>query len=85
VSRIEGGDISRYKQGAQEMDWVAFFTHIVPSNVVGAFAEGDILQVLLFSILFGVAVTRMGAAGHVAAGHAGKAFEGLFQHPGHHS
>ncbi len=63
VSRIRGGDISRYKQGAQEMDWVAFFTHIVPSNVVGAFAEGDILQVLLFSILFGVAVTRMGPAG----------------------
>jgi aerobic C4-dicarboxylate transport protein len=63
VSRIEGGDISKYQQGAQEMDWVAFFTHIVPSSVVGAFAEGDILQVLLFSILFGVAVTRMGAAG----------------------
>jgi len=63
VSRIQGGDISKYQQGAQEMDWVAFFTHIVPSNVVGAFAEGDILQVLLFSILFGVAVTRMGPAG----------------------
>ena len=63
VSRIKGGDISRYQQGAEAMDWVAFFTHIVPSNVVAAFAEGDILQVLLFSILFGVAVTRMGAAG----------------------
>ncbi len=63
VSSIKGGDISRYQQGAQQMDWVAFFTHIVPSNVVAAFAEGDILQVLLFSILFGVAVARMGPAG----------------------
>jgi aerobic C4-dicarboxylate transport protein len=63
VSSIKGGDISRYQQGAQQMDWVAFFTHIVPSNVVAAFAEGDILQVLLFSILFGVAVARMGTAG----------------------
>ncbi len=63
TSRIQGGDISRYQQGAKEMNWVEFFTHIVPSNVVGAFAEGDILQVLLFSILFGVAVTKMGVAG----------------------
>jgi aerobic C4-dicarboxylate transport protein len=63
TSRIQGGDISRYQQGAKEMNWVEFFTHIVPSNVVGAFAEGDILQVLLFSILFGVAVAKMGVAG----------------------
>jgi aerobic C4-dicarboxylate transport protein len=45
------------------MDWVAFFTHIVPGNVFKAFAEGDILQVLFFSVLFGIAVTRLGDTG----------------------
>jgi len=41
------------------MNWVEFFTHIVPHNVVGAFAEGEVLQVLLFAVLFGVAVSRL--------------------------
>jgi len=44
------------------MDWVEFFTHIVPHNVVGAFAEGEVLQVLLFAVLFGVAVSRLPAS-----------------------
>jgi len=43
----------------QKMDWVAFFTHIVPENIVAAFAKGDILQILFFSILFGVALGKV--------------------------
>jgi aerobic C4-dicarboxylate transport protein len=46
------------------MDWVAFFTHIIPSNVFEAFAKGDILQVLFFSVLFGLALTKLGNYGH---------------------
>jgi aerobic C4-dicarboxylate transport protein len=38
-------------------------THIVPSSVVGAFANGEILQVVFFSILFGVALASLGRAG----------------------
>ena len=40
-----------------------FVTHIVPSNMVDAFAKGDILQVLFFSILFGVALAALGEKG----------------------
>ncbi len=46
-----------------EINWGEFFTHIVPSNVVEAFAKGDILQVLFFSILFAIGLKMMGAAG----------------------
>jgi aerobic C4-dicarboxylate transport protein len=63
TSRLKGGDISAYKKGAEEINWVEFITHIVPSNIFKAFAEGDILQVLFFSVLFGVALTKMGGAG----------------------
>ena len=52
-----------YTQRAGQMDWAAFFTHLVPDSVVGAFARGDTLQVLLFSVLFGAALTRAGEAG----------------------
>jgi aerobic C4-dicarboxylate transport protein len=63
ASRIARGDISRYTTQAQQMTFVDFVTHIVPSSVVGAFANGEILQVVFFSILFGVALASMGRAG----------------------
>lgn len=56
-------DTAKYSEQASQMDWVSFFTHIVPSNVFGAFAEGDILQVLFFSVLFGLALTKLGEYG----------------------
>lgn len=45
------------------MDWKEFIVHIVPSNVVDAFARGDLIQVLFFGILFAVALAKMGDAG----------------------
>ncbi|UOG08157.1 C4-dicarboxylate transporter DctP [Bacillus altitudinis] len=63
-SKLEKGDVSQYTQnGAQGIDWMEFVTHIVPSNMVDAFAKGDILQVLFFSILFGVALAALGEKG----------------------
>jgi aerobic C4-dicarboxylate transport protein len=56
-------ETAKYTSQAGEMNWVEFFTHIVPGNVVDAFAKGDILQVLLFSVLFGLATNRMGEHG----------------------
>lgn len=63
TAAVKGGDISKYTEQGAGMDWTEFFLHIVPSNAIKAFAEGDILQVLVFSILFGVALTRMGDMG----------------------
>ncbi|MES2277090.1 MAG: C4-dicarboxylate transporter DctA [Bacteroidota bacterium] len=48
---------------AATMDWKEFIVHIVPSNVVDAFAKGDLIQVLFFGILFAVALAKMGDAG----------------------
>ena len=53
-------EAAKYTAQAGELNWVEFITHIVPENVVGAFAKGDILQVLLFAVLFGLAVGRLG-------------------------
>lgn len=64
VNNLAKGDISNYEKGAQEIDWTEFIIHIVPSNVVDAFARGDILQVLLFSVLFGIGLSKMETAGH---------------------
>jgi len=49
---------------ANAFNWGEFFSHIVPSHVVDAFAKGDILQVLFFSILFAIGLKWMGDAGN---------------------
>lgn len=54
---------SQYASKGESIDWAQFFAHIVPSNVFEAFAKGDILQILFFSILFGVGITRLGRNG----------------------
>ena len=47
----------------KEMKSVDFVLNIIPDSVVGAFAKGDILQVLLFSILFGFSLMALGGRG----------------------
>jgi aerobic C4-dicarboxylate transport protein len=63
ASTMAKGDISRYAQQGESMTFVDHLTHIVPSSVVDAFAKGEILQVVFFAVLFGVALTMSGELG----------------------
>ncbi|MEK3856073.1 C4-dicarboxylate transporter DctP [Cytobacillus sp. FSL H8-0458] len=65
-NELEKGDVSQYTaNGGEGINWIEFVTHIVPSNMVDAFAKGDILQVLFFSVLFGVGLAALGEKGKV--------------------
>ncbi len=55
--------IAGYAEQAKEMNWAEFFLHIIPHNVIAAFAEGNILQILLFAILFGYGLNKLGGEG----------------------
>lgn len=55
--------VSEISHQAGKMDWGEFFSHIVPSNIVDAFAKGDILQILFFSVLFAIGLKMLGDAG----------------------
>ncbi|MBO9631835.1 MAG: C4-dicarboxylate transporter DctA [Chitinophagaceae bacterium] len=70
--------VAEYVSEAQHMDWGQFFSHIVPHNVVDAFAKGDILQVLFFSILFAIGLKMLGEKGHGLLQTFGKINEVLF-------
>ncbi len=52
--------VETYAKQAGAENQVQFVLNIIPDSVVGAFARGDILQVLLFSILFGFALLALG-------------------------
>jgi len=56
--------VAGYAKQASEMKSVDFVLHIIPETVVGAFAQGEILQVLLFAILFGFALMALGERGY---------------------
>jgi aerobic C4-dicarboxylate transport protein len=57
--------VANYAKQAEGQKSVDFILHIIPDTVVGAFAQGEILQVLLFSVLFGFAIMGLGERGHV--------------------
>ena len=52
--------VAEYAAKAHDQSIVGFLMHIIPNTVVGAFADGEILQVLLISILFGLSLTLVG-------------------------
>jgi aerobic C4-dicarboxylate transport protein len=52
-----------YAAKAHDASIVGFLMNIIPNTIVGAFAKGDILQVLFFSVLFGVALAMAGDRG----------------------
>jgi aerobic C4-dicarboxylate transport protein len=56
--------VAGYAKQASEMKSVDFVLHVIPDTVVGAFAQGEILQVLLFAVLFGFALMALGERGH---------------------
>ena len=46
--------VDTFVEKGKAMNWLDFFTHIVPDNIISAFAKGDIIQILFFSIFFAV-------------------------------
>ncbi|PWR22165.1 dicarboxylate/amino acid:cation symporter [Zavarzinia compransoris] len=60
---LDGKAVADYAQKAHEQSLIGFLMNIIPSTAVGAFASGEILQVLFFSVLFGVGLALSGEKG----------------------
>ncbi len=56
------------KKAAEDTGLVDHLLAIIPETFFGAFAQGDLLQILLLAILTGFACTRLGTFGHKVAG-----------------
>jgi len=63
VSVLAKGDVSKFTEAGKALTFVDFVTHIVPSSAIGAFANGDVLQVVFFAVLFGIALAFTGETG----------------------
>jgi aerobic C4-dicarboxylate transport protein len=61
ASTLNGSAISKYSQAASEQGGaIEFFLNIIPQTFIGAFSNGVMLQVILLSVLMGVALVQMG-------------------------
>lgn len=63
TARATAGDVAEFVAAAKQQGIVDFLLHLIPETVVGAFASGDVLQILVFAVLFGVALALMGERG----------------------
>jgi aerobic C4-dicarboxylate transport protein len=63
AGRTDAAAVAGFAKQASEMKSVDFVLHIIPDAAVGGFAQGDVLQVLLFSVLFGFALMTLGERG----------------------
>ena len=57
---LDTAAIAKYTASAQHNGFIDFLMNIIPGTIVGAFANGDILQVLLISLLCGAAFSALG-------------------------
>ena len=65
---LDASAISAYAEQAKSQGIIAFLLDIIPGSVIGAFASGNILQVLLFAVLFGFSLHHIGEKGQVIFG-----------------
>lgn len=66
TSKLDPSAMAAYASNADKLTsggTVEFLMKLIPSTVVEAFAKGDVLQVLLFAVLFGCALTLLGERG----------------------
>jgi len=79
VASLDASSVQGYiKQGEQSGNFVDFILHIIPENILGAFAEGNILQVLVFAVLFGIGLSKIGARANPVLNGLHSLTDGLF-------
>jgi aerobic C4-dicarboxylate transport protein len=66
VASLDQGAVAAIADKVQPQSTGQFIMSIIPSSVVDAFAKGNLLQVLLFSVLFGVSLSILGERGQKA-------------------
>ncbi|WCF13919.1 dicarboxylate/amino acid:cation symporter [Edwardsiella piscicida] len=62
---LDAKAVAVYADQAAQQGIVAFLLDVIPSSVIGAFASGNILQVLLFAVMFGFALHHLGEKGQL--------------------
>lgn len=78
TSNLEKSDISKYEETtktAESQGFTETIVHIVPKNIIESMAQGDLLPIIFFSVLFGLGIAAIGEKGKPVLGF----FEGVLE------
>ena len=76
---LDPNAVAAYTKTAASLSTIDFLLNVIPTTVVGAFATGEILQVLLFSVMFGLALLHLGERGRPLVSLIDQFSQGLFR------
>ena len=65
VATLDTSSLATYTSAVKHASFMDFVMNIIPDTIVDAFAKGNVLQILLFSILLGIALAHVGPRGKV--------------------
>jgi DAACS family dicarboxylate/amino acid:cation (Na+ or H+) symporter/aerobic C4-dicarboxylate transport protein len=75
---LDTKSLATYTTAAKQEGVVGFFMNIIPSSVADAFVQGNMLQIILFSVLFGLALAQLPDRGKVIVEVIDSVLHGLF-------
>ena len=78
ASTIDAKSFANYASAAQQQGTVNFLMNIIPASVVDAFVQRNMLQIILFSVLFGLALAQLPDRGRPVVGVIDSVLQGLF-------
>ena len=77
-STLDARSLTTYTTAAKQQDAVSFFMDIIPSSFADAFVKGNMLQIILISVLFGLALAQLPDRGKVIVEVIDSVLHGLF-------
>jgi DAACS family dicarboxylate/amino acid:cation (Na+ or H+) symporter/aerobic C4-dicarboxylate transport protein len=75
---LDTKSLASYTSAVKSPDAVSFFMDIIPTSIADAFVKGNMLQVLLFSVLFGLALAQLPDRGKLIVDVIDSVLQGLF-------
>jgi aerobic C4-dicarboxylate transport protein len=64
LATIDTSGTAQFAAAGPPKTMIEFFLGLVPGNIVDSFARGDLIHILVFAILLGLAIGNMGPKGH---------------------
>ncbi|HEV2436782.1 MAG TPA: C4-dicarboxylate transporter DctA [Verrucomicrobiae bacterium] len=75
---LDGTAVSTYTTAAQQQGVASFLMNLIPSSVADTFVQGNMLQIILFSVLFGLALAQLPDRGKLIVDVIDSILKGLF-------
>jgi DAACS family dicarboxylate/amino acid:cation (Na+ or H+) symporter/aerobic C4-dicarboxylate transport protein len=79
IATLDTSSLATYTSAVKHASFMDFVMNIIPDTIVDTFAKGNVLQILLFSILLGIALAHVGPRGKAFVDTLDSLMQGMFR------